>query len=405
MKLTKGMKKALSLLLSAAMVVTGVNVTTNAANAADEVPSFTWTNTNTNSWDNESVDVKLVNGDGEYTAEFKTAKGATGLRNLGYVETNADSTLKITVKSVIVNGTEFETNKVIEITSDTKNGMANIWDGKSPKNVLYTNGDKDLYCSADEISYRENGEAKKIETLSYVFDVTNTGYTPVESTEPSKNPATETPAVTEPAKVTTTPAVTAEPTVEPTEAPTDPPAKPAPADLDKGHQAYLMFTDDNYGWGCWNENKGEDAVVTGNGTYTVSINKSYQRLNGQDLITTPKTEKSNRVITMPQFLIEEIKDYLKQLYDIGENDRMFLVTKSGLHREMDRGAKEAGVKRIRIHDIRHSHVSHLIDIGFSAPAIADRVGHESIDITYNYAHLFPSKQTEMADKLNMERRA
>ena len=274
MKLTKGMKKALSLLLSAAMVVTGVNVTTNAASAEDAAPSFTWTNTNTNSWDNESVDVKLVNGDGEYTAEFKTAKGATGLRNLGYVETNADSTLKITVKSVIVNGTEFETNKVIEITSDTKNGMANIWDGKSPKNVLYTNGDKDLYCSADEISYRENGEAKKIETLSYVFDVTNTGYTPVESTEPSKNPATESPAVTEPAKVTTTPAVTAEPTVEPTEAPTDPPAKPAPADLDKGHQAYLMFTDDNYGWGCWNENKGEDAVVTGNGTYTVSINKS-----------------------------------------------------------------------------------------------------------------------------------
>lgn len=274
MKLTKGMKKALSLLLSAAMVVTGVNVTTNAASAEDAAPSFTWTNANTNSWDNESVDVKLVNGDGEYTAEFKTAKGATGLRSLGYVETNADSTLKITVKSVIVNGTEFETNKVIEITSDTKNGMANIWDGKSPKNVLYTNGDKDLYCSADEISYRENGEAKKIETLSYVFDVTNTGYTPVESTEPSENPATETPAVTEPAKVTTTPAVTAEPTVEPTEAPTDPPAKPAPADLDKGHQAYLVFTDDNYGWGCWNENKGEDAVVTGNGTYTVSINKS-----------------------------------------------------------------------------------------------------------------------------------
>ena len=138
---------------------------------------------------------------------------------------------------------------------------------------------------------------------------------------------------------------------------------------------------------------------------TVSINKSYQRLNGQDVITTPKTEKSNRVITMPQFLIEEIQDYLKQLYDTGENDRMFLVTKSGLHREMDRGAKKAGVKRIRIHDIRHSHVSHLIDMGFSATAIADRVGHESIDITYNYAHLFPSKQTEMADKLNMERRA
>ena len=136
---------------------------------------------------------------------------------------------------------------------------------------------------------------------------------------------------------------------------------------------------------------------------TVSINKSYQRLNGQDLITTPKTEKSNRVITMPQFLAEEIQDFIKMLYGIGPDDRMFTVTKSYLHREMDRGAKEAGVPRIRIHDIRHSAVSLLIDMGFSATAIADRVGHESIDITYNYAHLFPSKQAEMADKLNMER--
>ena len=136
---------------------------------------------------------------------------------------------------------------------------------------------------------------------------------------------------------------------------------------------------------------------------TVSITKSYQRLNGQDLITTPKTEKSNRVIKLPQFLADEMQDYLKQLYGIEPNDRMFTVTKSYLHREMDRGAKEAGVKRIRIHDIRHSAVSLLIDMGFSATAIADRVGHESIDITYNYAHLFPSKQTEMAEKLNMER--
>ena len=135
----------------------------------------------------------------------------------------------------------------------------------------------------------------------------------------------------------------------------------------------------------------------------MSITKSYQRLNGQDLITTPKTEKSNRIIKMPQFLADEMQDYLKQLYGIEPNDRVFTVTKSYLHREMDRGAKEAGIKRIRIHDIRHSAVSLLIDMGFSATAIADRVGHESIDITYNYAHLFPAKQTEMAEKLNMER--
>ena len=136
---------------------------------------------------------------------------------------------------------------------------------------------------------------------------------------------------------------------------------------------------------------------------TVTINKSYQRLHGEDVITTPKTKKSNRTIKMPNFLCDEMKDYLGMLYGIKKKERIFTITKSYLHHEMDRGAKSAGVKRIRIHDLRHSHISLLIDMGFSAVAIADRVGHESIEITYRYAHLFPSKQTEMADKLDFER--
>ena len=133
---------------------------------------------------------------------------------------------------------------------------------------------------------------------------------------------------------------------------------------------------------------------------TVTINKSYQRLKGQDVITSPKTKKSNRTIKMPQFLCEEMKEYLGMIYGLKTKDRIFTVTKSYLHHEMDRGAKAVGVKRIRIHDLRHSHISLLIDMGFSAVAIADRVGHESIDITYQYAHLFPSKQIEMAEKLD-----
>ena len=107
---------------------------------------------------------------------------------------------------------------------------------------------------------------------------------------------------------------------------------------------------------------------------------------------------------MPSFLCDEMADYIKSLYAVEPTDRIFTVTKSYLHREMDRGAKEAGVKRIRIHDLRHSHISLLIDMGFTALAIADRVGHESIDITYRYAHLFPTRQTEMADRLDMERK-
>lgn len=133
---------------------------------------------------------------------------------------------------------------------------------------------------------------------------------------------------------------------------------------------------------------------------TVSINKSYQRINKKDVITTPKTPKSVRVIQMPQFLCDEMQDYLKMFYGAEPDSRIFPISKNYLHREMDRGSKEAGVKRIRIHDLRHSHISLLIDMGFTALAIADRVGHESIDITYRYAHLFPTRQTEMATKLD-----
>lgn len=86
---------------------------------------------------------------------------------------------------------------------------------------------------------------------------------------------------------------------------------------------------------------------------TLTINKSYQRLNKQDVITTPKTPKSNRVIQMPQFLCDELQDYLKQLYGVEPDSRMFPISKSYLHREMNRGCKQTGVKRIRIHDLRH----------------------------------------------------
>ena len=138
-------------------------------------------------------------------------------------------------------------------------------------------------------------------------------------------------------------------------------------------------------------------------THTLRINKSYQRLHREDVITPPKTLKSNRTIKMPQFLCDEMQDYLKMLYEPKEDERIFTISKSYLHHEMNRGAKISGVKRIRVHDLRHSHVSLLINMGFTVLAIADRMGHESIDITYRYAHLFPSEQTQMAEQLDIER--
>ena len=133
---------------------------------------------------------------------------------------------------------------------------------------------------------------------------------------------------------------------------------------------------------------------------TVTISKSYQRLNGKDIITEPKTEKSNRTITLPDFLAAEMQGYIGSLYGIQPDDRIFPFTGSFLHHEMERGCRLSGVKKIRVHDLRHSAISLLIDMGFSPLAIADRVGHEAIEITYNYAHLFPSKQQDMAKQLS-----
>lgn len=82
------------------------------------------------------------------------------------------------------------------------------------------------------------------------------------------------------------------------------------------------------------------------------ITKSYQRIGGKDVITDPKTPKSKRDVSIPDFLCVELEQYLGMLYGYMPTDRIFQISKSYLHHEMDRGAKAAGVKRIRIHDDR-----------------------------------------------------
>ncbi len=133
---------------------------------------------------------------------------------------------------------------------------------------------------------------------------------------------------------------------------------------------------------------------------TMRIDKSYQRFDGRDVITDPKTPKSIRTIKLSNFLVDEISDYLRRHPEIGLNDRMFPVTKYQISRTMKTGCERSGVKKIRVHDLRHSHVSLLIDKGFTALAIADRMGHETTDITFRYAHLFPTVQEDMANVLD-----
>ncbi|HHU17203.1 MAG TPA: site-specific integrase [Clostridiales bacterium] len=133
---------------------------------------------------------------------------------------------------------------------------------------------------------------------------------------------------------------------------------------------------------------------------TVSINKNYARMKDEDLILEPKTPKSKRVITLPPFLCDLVQDYASKLYDYEPDERLFQVTKYYLHHEMDRGCKKSKVKKIRIHDLRHSHASLLIEMGFSPLLISERLGHENIETTLQtYSHLYPNKHSEVAERL------
>ena len=135
---------------------------------------------------------------------------------------------------------------------------------------------------------------------------------------------------------------------------------------------------------------------------TLSITKSYQRINGRDVITEPKTAKGKRVITLPDFLSAELEEYTGKLYGIMPGDRLFPVTKSYLEKEMIRGVKLSGVKKIRLHDLRHSHASLLISkLGAQPNLVAQRLGHEKIQTTLStYSHLYPNQSRELADQLN-----
>ena len=133
-------------------------------------------------------------------------------------------------------------------------------------------------------------------------------------------------------------------------------------------------------------------------TQTISITKSYSRLNGQDLIQKPKTSKSIRTITIPPFLCSIVQTYMNSIYGLHKHDRLFPITKHSILRYLHNGSQKAGVKKIRVHDLRHSHASFLVDQGFSPLVIKERLGHENIETTLNtYSHLYPSQQTKLLD--------
>lgn len=134
---------------------------------------------------------------------------------------------------------------------------------------------------------------------------------------------------------------------------------------------------------------------------TLTVDESLTRLDGEDLITAPKTESSVRVITIHKELQEELKEYIATLYHVRPGTRLFAGrTKSFFEHEMERGIKLSGVKKITVHCTRHSHASMLVQMGVSPVEIAKRLGHGKVTTTIEtYCHQSMDAQVKIADRL------
>lgn len=135
---------------------------------------------------------------------------------------------------------------------------------------------------------------------------------------------------------------------------------------------------------------------------TLIINKNYAKIKGKEYILPPKTPKSNRIVTVPSKIAKHLQEYIDTLYQPQPKERLFpTLNKPNLAKMIAKTAKKAGIKKIRVHDFRHSHASLLIELGFSPLLISERLGHEKIETTLQiYSHLYPKKAETVAQKID-----
>ena len=139
---------------------------------------------------------------------------------------------------------------------------------------------------------------------------------------------------------------------------------------------------------------------------TLSVSKSMYYKNADEFyIKEPKTKAGNRVIALDdttiQYLLEwremQRKNVLSK-YVLSYNG--LPTNKSTARHILERHSKLAGIHRIKIHALRHSHASLLISLGENALIVRDRLGHEDIETTLGtYGHLYPNTNREVADRL------
>lgn len=131
---------------------------------------------------------------------------------------------------------------------------------------------------------------------------------------------------------------------------------------------------------------------------SINITKTLSYLHGRAYVRPPKTRESSRTVRIPSFLSEMLADYKRRTKYAGP--MLFHTTSSAAARLLARHAKQAGLERIRLHDLRHSHASMLIQAGVPAIAIAERLGHKNAQTTLRvYAHLYQSTKDEVVSVL------
>lgn len=142
-------------------------------------------------------------------------------------------------------------------------------------------------------------------------------------------------------------------------------------------------------------------------TGLLSITKTlYYKTMTEYKFVDPKTQASNRVIVIDDDTIRELKEW-KEIQERVLPACEFVISYNGtptskhtLPRAMEKLAGLAGVHRIKIHALRHSHASLLISMGENPLIIKERLGHEKIQTTLGtYGHLYPNSNFEVARKL------
>ena len=307
-KMNNKWRKLISLVLAFAVTMTGIvnNTVAVKADNMSEMVTITFTTGNGN---NESGYLS-VSGSGEYTYEVPDTSGiisTSSFKNLMFLNTNTSSQLKITVKSIVINGTAFNTNQALDITSDTANGMPNIW--SIDKGVIYSNGTKDIYHTSSinngDIVYREDGVVKKITSVKYVFTI-------------------------------------------------EAPAKTLPLSEEEGYKAFLMFTDSEWKWSniikCDGKKIASDAShmfvgdIEANGNLRIELCNMYgYRYGAFQTINSPGFDATNFTFSESlsvTFTLEGITEGSTPEYSfVDENNTVLIHTASGIT-EADDAATE-----------------------------------------------------------------